>query len=132
MNTYRSNFFFSIYQRELQKVKSQQRLDERDRKQKKNNEETEQEQKTISNIAKVFVAWICLSLVHAAWTLMSVTQAKNIQEGKILSSKNLQIMVYLVNLFLIKIFDFHSCEYMNQSFGGPFYESKQQKILFRI
>ena len=63
---------------------------------------------------------------------MSVTQAKNIQEGKILSSKNLQIMVYLVNLFLIKIFDFHSCEYMNQSFGGSFYESKQPKILFRI
>ena len=75
--------FFLIYRRELQKVKSQQRLDERDRKEKKSNEETEQEQKTISSIAKLFVAWICISLVHAFWTLMSVTQAKNIQEGKI-------------------------------------------------
>ena len=29
----------------------------------------------------MFVAWICVSLAHASWTLMSVTQAKNIQEG---------------------------------------------------
>jgi len=28
----------------------------------------------------MFVAWICVSLAHASWTLMSVTQAKNIQE----------------------------------------------------
>ena len=94
--------FYSKFYRELQKVKSKERLSERDRNEKKKNQETEQEQRSIGNMAKFFVGWICLSLVHAIGTLITITHIKSTQEGK-------SYTVYLQDTLCIFIAVLSSC-----------------------